>query len=179
MPLKPWNGTAFVEANELRVWNGSAWAQSQTARVWDGSSWVIFHRGGSANFTTDSFVTSGISDDATSPGEQAEVVYRINSDGFVYVDEQYSGLVQYEQWSTPAGFASNFEVRATLNSGNAIGDYGSWLDLATTRTWRLVIVENGFDQQESSQVSFEVRKKGSTTNLDTWTITFSVELTEI
>lgn len=180
MPLKPWNGSAYVEANELKVWNGSSWVTSQTGRVWNGSSWVIFHRGGSANFTTDTFFTSGLSDDQSIPGEYATVQYQINPDGYVYVDEQYSGLTSYEQWCTPAGFASNFEVRATLDTGTMSGGtFGSWLDLSTNHEWTKTIGENGANQNEGAAVSFEVRKKGYTTILDTWTITFYVELTEL
>ena len=180
MPLKPWNGSSFVEANEVKVWNGSSWVTAPTARVWNGSSWVIFHRGGAANFTTASYLTSGLSDDQSAPGEFANVKYQINADGYVYVDQGYSGLVQGEQWSTPTSLANNFEVRATLNSGTTqTGTYGTWLYLATTRTWEKIIYENGANQNQAANVSFEVRKKGSTTNLDTWNITFTVELEEL
>lgn len=179
MPLKPYNGTSFVEANELKVWNGSSWVTSSTARVWNGSSWVIFHRGGAANFTTASYITSGLSDSQSGPSEFANVKYQINTDGYVYVDENYSGLNASEQWSTPAGFASNFEVFATLSSGTSGGTFGSWLDLATTRTWEKIIYENGANQNESAVISFQVRKKNSDTVLDTWTITLTTELTEL
>lgn len=180
MPLKPYNGTTFVEASELKVWNGSSWVSSTTARVWDGASWVIFHRGGAANFTTASYLTSGISDDQSGPTEYANVIYQINTNGYVYVDSAYSGLTAGEQWSTPTTVTSNFEIRATLDSGTIqTGTFGSWLDMSTTRTWEKIIYENGADQNETATVSFEVRKKGSTTNLDTWTITFNVELQEL
>jgi hypothetical protein len=181
MPLKPYNGTTFVEASELKVWNGSSWLSSVTARVWNGASWVIFHRGGAANFTTASYLTSGISDDQSGPTEFANVKYQINTDGYVYVDSAYSGLVQSEQWSTPTSVTSNFEIKATLSEGTIQSGpaFGEWLDMSTTRTWEKIIYENGASQNEAAVVSFEVRKKGSTTNLDTWTITFTVELDEI
>lgn len=189
MPLKPYNGTSYDEAKELKVWNGSSWVTSSTARVWNGSSWVIFHRGGAANFTTNSYMTSGLSDDQSSPTEYANVTYQINADGYVYVDFGYSGLSASEQWSTPAGFASNFEVYATLDysSTNGVADspyiaggtFGSWLDLATTRTWEKIIYENGANQNQTAVITFQVRKKNSTTILDTWTITMTVELEEL
>lgn len=189
MPLKPYNGTSFVEANELKVWNGSSWVTSSTARVWNGSSWVIFHRGGAANFTGGTFITGGLSDSQSSPGDYANVKYQINADGYVYVDQQYGGLNSYEQWCTPAGFASNFEVYATLDysSTNGVADspyvaggtFGSWLDLSTTHNWEKIIYENGANQNAQAQITFQVRKKNSTTVLDTWTIIMAVELTEL
>lgn len=132
------------------------------------------------NFTTASYLTSGLSDDLSGPTEYANVKYQINADGYVYVDSGYSGLTAGEQWATPTSLASNYEIRATLDSGTIqTGTFGSWLDMATTRTWEKIIYENGANQNETATVSFEVRRKTTTTNLDTWTITFTVELEEL
>jgi hypothetical protein len=39
-------------------------------------------------------------------------------------------------WVTPAGDATNWEIRATLDGGNTPnGTLGSWLSLTTSRTW--------------------------------------------
>ncbi len=132
------------------------------------------------NFTTASYFTAGLSDDQSAPNEFANVKYQINADGYVYVDWGYSGLTASEQWATPTSLASNYEIRATLDSGTMqTGTFGSWLDMATTRTWEKIIYENGANQNETATVSFEVRRKTTTTNLDTWTITFTVELEEL
>jgi len=42
MPLRVWNGTAWVDAAGVRVWNGTAWVPAAAGRIWNGTAWVDF-----------------------------------------------------------------------------------------------------------------------------------------
>ena len=94
--------------------------------------------------------------------------YRINSNGNVYGTNGGVPFDLLEQWVTPTSFASDYEVYATLVSGSLTGGTtGAWLSLGTTREW---YVEETGSGTSLATLSFDVRKIGTTTVLDTWTI---------
>ena len=109
------------------------------------------------------FDNVGASDFAIYP-DNAYAYYEINSDGNVY-----STGNPVEQWAFPTTAASDFEVYATLTLGSvSAGTFGSWLSLGTSRTWACSI--SGVGTQDAV-ISFEVRRTGTATVLDTWVVT--------
>jgi hypothetical protein len=99
----------------------------------------------------------------------ATCYYRIGDDGNVYGTTFSAPFDFLEQWVTPTSFASDYEVYATLVSGSLTGGTtGAWLSLGTTRDW--YVQETANFGTEAATLSFDVRKIGTTTVLDTWTI---------
>jgi hypothetical protein len=94
--------------------------------------------------------------------------YRINSNGNVYGTSVGIPFDLLEQWATPTSIASQYEVYATLNTGSLSGGTtGSWLSLGTTQDWW---VERTSIGSKVANMTMEVRKIGTSTVLDTWTI---------
>lgn len=103
---------------------------------------------------------------------QSTAGYRLNANGQAEANEQnsYSTL---EQWCTPTSAASNYEVRATMNYGTlASGTVGSWLALSSSREWT-VFASIGTNEQAGFTV--EIRRTGTTTVLDSATITLEAD----
>lgn len=61
-------------------------------------------------------------------------------------------------WVNPATAASQWEIRATLASGDTpTGTLGTWLPLSSSRLWRLSRVSTGVS---SCNLTFEFRRNG-------------------
>ena len=104
----------------------------------------------------------------------AETVYSIGGplgqDGKVYEITTYSGYSELEQWCTPTSEASNYEVFATIVSGSLTsGPTGSWVALNFTRQWS--VSEDIPGNSQICTFTVQIRKIGTTTVLDTATIT--------
>jgi hypothetical protein len=114
------------------------------------------------------FTDQSIADIAVVP-DSALAGYEINSDGRVYAINGTSFIAtEIEQWATPTSVANQYEVYATLMSGTlTFGSLNTWLSLGTTRDWYIEQVSSG---SSFTTVSFQVRKIGTTTVLDTWTV---------
>ena len=73
---------------------------------------------------------------------QAVAGYRVDSDAFVYTAANFNGVYSVqEQWDSDPSTVGNYEVRATLVSGNTPTGSAlapSWLLLSSDRTWELV-----------------------------------------
>ena len=98
--------------------------------------------------------------------------YRLTNAGQVDQLEQstYSNL---EQWCTPTSQATNYEVYATLVYGTVYGDpTGMWLLLTNTREWLVSVPTGGYEQ---AQLFVEIRRTGTTTVLDSATITITAD----
>ena len=39
--IKRWNGSSWVDYNDIRRFNGSNWNDKATVRRWNGSSWQV------------------------------------------------------------------------------------------------------------------------------------------
>ena len=66
--------------------------------------------------------------------------YRVDSDSFVYTAANFNGVYsQQEQWDSDPTTVGNYEVRATLVSGNTPSGsaLSTWLVLSSDRTWQL------------------------------------------
>jgi hypothetical protein len=114
------------------------------------------------------FTDTGVGDIAVVP-DSALAGYQINSNGRVYsIETQGFVTNEIEQWATPTSVANQYEVYATLLSGTlTFGDLNIWRSLGTTRDWYIELASNG---TTSATLSFDVRKIGTTTVLDTWTV---------
>ena len=106
---------------------------------------------------------------------QASVVFGLDSDGFTYTGA-YTNTQSFTQgpsWITPTSQAAEYEVFATLVVGPlSFGTTGSWVALSADRYWRLTV---GTGNAASAQIDISIRKIGTTTVLDTATITFFVD----
>ncbi len=62
-------------------------------------------------------------------------------------------------WVNPSSSASNWEIRATLDSGNTptTGSLGVWQNFSVDRVWT---IEAAVNQIRSSTLTFEFRKVG-------------------
>ena len=108
---------------------------------------------------------------ATGGGLPATVGYTIDADGNVY--DQSSVLL--EQWCAPAALSGDYEVRATISSGTLTsGTTGSWLALSTDRTWSKTVESPATG---TCVFTVEIRRIGTTTTLDSATISITADAT--
>ena len=113
------------------------------------------------------FSDTAVGDIAVVP-DTAIAGYQINSNGRVYAIQSGFFTTEIEQWATPTSVANQYEVIADLVSGTlTFGSLNVWQSLGTTREWYIEQPLNGITM---SSLSFQVRKIGTTTVLDTWTV---------
>lgn len=116
------------------------------------------------------FTSTGVDDVAVEP-DSALAGYEINANGRVYAVNGASFITtEIEQWATPTSVASQYEVIATLVSGTLSpggGELNIWRSLGSTRDWYIEQILSGV---KLTTLSFQVRKIGTTTVLDTWTV---------
>jgi hypothetical protein len=117
---------------------------------------------------TIAFTSTGVDDIAVEP-DSALAGYQINSNGRVYAVNGTSLITtEIEQWVTPTSAASQYEVYPTVTSGTlTFGFINAWLVLNTSYTWYVEQVSSGV---KTASMSFDVRKTGTATVLDTWTL---------
>jgi hypothetical protein len=74
------------------------------------------------------------------------------------------------QWITPTSQAANYEVYATLAGGDPLsgGTLNTWVAVSTNPAWNLDAF--GSNVYKTSVLNFEVRRTGTATVLDTWTV---------
>lgn len=109
---------------------------------------------------------------AVNSGAGASAGYRVNDDGF-----DYSGIngtfTSNQQWVTPTSVGGNYEVNASVTSGlTPTGTIGSWVATTTDPTWTITRATVGIN---TSVLSIQVRAVGTTTVLDTWSVTLEAE----
>lgn len=98
--------------------------------------------------------------------------YRVNTDGFDYQGVQGVFTV-LSQWVTPASAGGDYEVFATRSGDAGGGTTGSWVATSTNPTWTLTSATIG--TPKFSTLAMQVRKVGSGTVLDTWTVNLEAE----
>lgn len=82
-----------------------------------------------------------------------------------------------EQWCTPTTQAANYEVRVTVTSGVLSGGSGTgtWLAISGgTRNWYIANTTSG--SLDTTIFTVEIRRVGTTTVLDSATITLQAEV---
>lgn len=97
--------------------------------------------------------------------------YWLNSSGIVEAREQ-SNYFNFGNWVTPTSQASNYEVRASLNFGFATGTFDTWLALSSTREWS---ASAAIGSSELAEIVLDIRRIGTSTILDSATITLSAD----
>ena len=101
----------------------------------------------------------------------SSAAYRLGSDGNIFRALNGGTFVDIGDWVTPKSFAANYEVYATYTGDIPTGTFDTWQALTSNRGWTLF---NGASSGEKqSLVSLEIRKIGTTTILDTATITLN------
>jgi hypothetical protein len=74
------------------------------------------------------------------------------------------------QWITPTSQAANYEVYATVSGGPlATGTVNAWIAVSTNPAWSVEAFGSG--AFTSAGLTFQVRRIGTGTVLDTWAIT--------
>ena len=124
------------------------------------------------NFT-DQYIDSG------STYFEARAGYLVcgSTSGSVSVGNAYSDIngtfAQLEQWITPTSQATNYEVYATYSGDATSGSAtSSWVACSGNPEWYLQTTGN---QYKATTLSLQVRKTGTTTVLDTWTVYLTAE----
>jgi hypothetical protein len=107
--------------------------------------------------------------DFSGGARNATTGYRLTSGGAAQILENLT-FTTLETWCTPTGEAVNYEALVDNVSGSGLttGPVGTWVALSTTRTWTLVATPGN---SELTTFDVSVRRAGTTTVLDTATIT--------
>ena len=109
---------------------------------------------------------------AVNSGASAVSGYRVNDDGFDYKNANGT-YTSNQQWVTPTSAGGDYEVNATVSSGvTPVGTIGSWVATSTDPTWTVSRATVGVNL---STLSIQIRRTGTTTVLDTWTVTIEAE----
>jgi len=132
-----------------------------------------------SNFYGTSAVVISLTDqfafDFSGGARTATTGYRLTSGGLAQILENLT-YTTVETWCTPTGEAVNYEafVDNITGSGLTSGPTGAWVALSTTQTWTLVATPgNG----ELTTFDVSIRRAGTTTVLDTATITLESDAT--
>lgn len=105
------------------------------------------------------------------PGAAALAQYSVNASGAVQETTIGGGTATLESWITPALGMSNYEVRATLNSGTLdSGTTATWLNCGTTRSWSCQRLSIG---SQSANLTIEIRNATTLLVKDSCTVTLS------
>ena len=123
----------------------------------------------------DKIALSGVAVSSVGSGSQT-ATYTLESDGDVVTATTTLGSSDIGDWIDPKASApSDYEVRATLNSGTLnVGSSatGSWLALTSNRSWGVTqIIVGAADQVD---LTIEIRK-GSGATLASATVTLDAE----
>lgn len=159
-------GGAYRTVNALYVGVAGAWRQVTDAWVGVGGVWRKFHEAQRVNL-----VGGTVNDARVSPAD-ASASYSVNSNG----TETSSPAAISNTWLL-IGAASDYEVRATLNSGTlSSGTTGVWLDCATSRTWTVTRTTDAAGIT-SANLTIEIRRKSDGVVLDSATVVLEAEVT--
>jgi hypothetical protein len=155
------SGTASINMNETAV-------RTLAGKASGAISMSDFY--GKSNET---ITLSGVAISSTGGGSQT-ATYTLESDGDIVRFTTPLGSGDIGDWISPKSAApSNYEVRATLNSGSLTsGTTDSWLALTSNRSWSLTRVVVGAADQVD--LTIEIRK-GSGAVLATATVTLDAE----
>lgn len=109
----------------------------------------------------------------------AAAYYFVTSGGVIERSFDIGGVgpLFLETWCTPTNQAANYEVRATVTSGALTGGSGTgtWLPISGgTRNWYVENFTSG--TIESCTFTVEIRQTGTSTVIDSATITLTAEV---
>lgn len=180
MPLKVWNGSSFITANDAKVWNGSTWKAPVSGRVWNGSSWVVFLNQVNINDHTVQVNVGGTFNGAATAsltykldGTVEATEFRLNEglDSFAALDgASFVGVeVVTGEWLRN-GNASDFQIRITRSGavGTISGaSFGTW----TTMSGDVTISVDDIESDSSDTFTVQFRDVTTSTQFDSCTIT--------
>ena len=79
-----------------------------------------------------------------------------------------------EQWCTPTSQGGNYEVYVSVLAGSlSAGTTGSWVALTGNPAWSVSI--SGSGNSAYCQLGFQVRRTGTGTVIDTWTVDLNAD----
>ena len=178
MAMHYWNGSSWTIVNNsvgfpyddehgiFRIWNGSSWAYTNNAKVWNGSTWKGF------------LDQVQLSDDGASTvtfGGGAEAAWAIYSGGDVIYDD--NGVQTDYPWIVNSANSNQYQIYVEQQSGELLegtsDPLNQWLDLATTRVWR--VFANEFNSSVFAILIATIRHK--ITQVTVATSTFSLYAT--
>jgi hypothetical protein len=179
MPLKVWNGSGFVTAQNTKVWDGSNWLES-CPHVWDGTKWIDCLSSIDLS-TIDSTYTLLYQNDQPDVGfGQGHLQYFFDpNNGTHQVTEQTSISSQTtlasDNWVTPvvSKCISNYEIRATGSNINTGDSLNTWYDLATSGLLIWGVLANQPDEFFGT-LNIQLRRKGTTTVISEANISLNV-----
>jgi hypothetical protein len=164
MAMHYWNGSAWKIVNNsnpddltyedagavFRIWNGSEWLYTTNAKVWNGSTWKGF---------VDQVQLSNDGAQRVTAGGGAEADWAIYSSGMVVYTSDNS-FIDYP-WIVNSANSNQYEIFVIQQSGepleNTSDPLNTWLDLATTRVWR--VFANEFNSTVFVILNAEIRHK--------------------
>ncbi len=126
--------------------------------------------GSTATFPTSSLIRSRVDNGA---GLECRAEARFNADGNAYRYTNQNGLQTIGAWLL-TGAASDFEIYCTHEGTPlSLGTLNTWLDMGTTRTWRLATSTN--DRSYDATLTFQIRRKSDGVIVATGSYTLEVQ----
>lgn len=114
------------------------------------------------------YFTNGETSDFQISPTDATASLTVSNDGTVYGTGVWSNF----NWLL-SGVASDYEIRATLQSGpSGTGTYNTWLGLGSSRSWSLTNTQNSTSVVQNV-VRFEIRRASNQTLQASGDITFT------
>ena len=104
--------------------------------------------------------------------------YFLLANGQVQGSTDFNGINPYfiENWVTPTSQAANYEALVTIVTGSLTGGTtGSWVALNSNRSWYVNQIGNG---QKACTFTVQIRRVGTSTVLDTATITVTADVND-
>ena len=128
---------------------------------------------GSAGDPATISITDQTVSDYTGGARTATAGYRLTSTGLAQtlVNVTYTTA---ETWCVPTSEAINYDVLVTVSGNLDFGPTGSWTSLSTTQTWSNVASAGA---SSFGILTVQIRRTGTTTVLDTATITLDADAT--
>lgn len=112
-----------------------------------------------------------ISDDESNGRNGVPAGISFGSDGS-YARYRFGVPIHSSYWVTPQTNMGDYEIRATLSSGDTpVGTLNSWTSLATTQEWTLT--EGTLDATSTCDLLIEIRWTGNNVVQDTATYTLT------
>lgn len=166
MTLKRMNSGSFTDITTRKRRVTGSWMDIDLVRRRSTGTWTIVFQ--SINIADQAIYR--VSATATTAG------YRVNTSG---ISEKREGATYttLETWLTSGYTASNYEVRATLLSGDALtsGTVGSWLALSSSREWRQQVPGGSSGIVWSSNLLIEIRNATTGVVVDTANVSLTSE----
>jgi hypothetical protein len=164
MAMHYWNGSSWAIVNNAAgnfpyedsganfvIWNGSAWQYTYNAKIWNGSTWKGF---------IDQVQLSDDQAQSVTFGGGTECAWAIYSSGFVTFNDYGPSFTDYN-WIANGANSGQYEIMVSQVFGepleNTSDPLDQWLDLATTRVWR--VFANEFNSTIFTALTAVIRHK--------------------